>query len=98
MRKYRVLLKKEPGRMLTLEGLVPLLTPARIGDKIILPSHTYKTFLCWMSKPILHGMPDWVIKQGTWEIKEVIHQVKGVAVEQADILILIPTDNPLTFE
>lgn len=73
MYKYRVFFEMTRGtvtsEMLTPEGLVPLLTPARVGEKIIFPSHAYNA--------LLHGVPDWVLKQNAWEIRSVIHQIKG---------------------
>jgi len=89
MYKYRVFFKQTGTQaanyMLTLEKLVPLMTPARVGEKLILPQHM----------KAMWGMPDWILKQGVWRIQHVIHQVKGVAVEEADILILVPTSDPL---
>ena len=71
--------------MLALGEAVPFMTPAHVGEELILPSHMIA----------LHETLDWICHQGTWKIQHVIHQVKGVAVIEADILILVPTSDPL---
>lgn len=85
MHKYRVFFGYSE-HMLTLKGLVPFMTPARIGEKVLFPQHMIA----------LREMPDWIRHQGMWKIDDVVHQVEGVAAEKADMLILSPTDDPLT--
>ena len=84
MHKFRVFFYNRQNP-LTLIDLVPLSTSVNVGDIIMLPQHMIA----------LHKMPDWVLKQGAWKVKNLIRRVRGLSVEDADILILTPTSDPL---
>ena len=69
----------------TTKDVVSFITQIHVGEKILLPQHMKS----------LHEMPKWILKQGMWEIKEVVHQVKDVSLEDADMILVTPTSNIL---
>jgi hypothetical protein len=69
------------------DGVLNFLTPLVKGEMVLLPSHMQE----------LWKLPDWVNKQSTWRIEEVIHQADSpYNYDPHDIALLSPAlENPI---